>query len=203
MTIELFSNITQLIVSIVCAVIATTFAVRTRKVEYSLVAGVIDTCTLGILYWVTYQFITDQTPQIFYVADISWFAMYLFLLALELYLVKPDIKSKRHFAMYIPFPIGIALTIYFCQWGDILLNVSYMTVLSFCGYFAIKNLIFGNKTQKALHIFCILFIITEYSLWVASCFWISDTWTNPYFWFDFAITLQIACFFPIAKKVVG
>ncbi|WP_409968985.1 hypothetical protein RFF05_03180 [Bengtsoniella intestinalis] len=117
MSLELFSNFLQALVAVAVAIWATRVAIGEKTVAYTLAAGMLDTMALGILYWLTYQFMTDMTPQVFYVADVSWLAAYLFLLALELYLTVPEVKKKRHFAMYIPIPIGIGLTLYFCQWG--------------------------------------------------------------------------------------
>lgn len=202
MTLELFSNILQLAVCIVAAIVTTTIATNKKTVEYTLAAGVLITLALGISYWLTYQFLVELTPQIFYVADISWIAAYTFLLALELYITDDAVRGRRHFAMYIHFPILLAITIYFCQWGDVLMNFAYMIPLACCAYLAIRNLIFGGAKARVLHIFCIVFIITEYALWIASCFWVSDTWTNPYFWFDFMITAEIALFLPIVRKAV-
>ncbi|WP_409968984.1 hypothetical protein RFF05_03175 [Bengtsoniella intestinalis] len=83
-----------------------------------------------------------------------------------------------------------------------LLNISYMGVLTVCAYFAIQNLLFGDGKAKGIHIFCLVFIATEYALWIASCFWISDIWTNPYFWFDFLLTAEIGLFFPVVNRAV-
>ena len=46
------------------------------------------------------------------------------------------------------------------------------------------------------------FIALEYALWTASCFWVSDTLTNPYFWFDFLLTLVLLLFLPAVRKAV-
>ena len=36
----------------------------------------------------------------------------------------------------------------------------------------------------------------------ASCCWVSDTLTNPYFWFDFLLTLVLLLFLPAVRKAV-
>lgn len=46
------------------------------------------------------------------------------------------------------------------------------------------------------------FTALEYALWTASCFWVSDTLTNPYFWFDFLLTLVLLLFLPAVRKAV-
>jgi hypothetical protein len=43
----------------------------------------------------------------------------------------------------------------------------------------------------------------EFCLWTASCFWVSDTLTNPYFWFDFLLTAALFALLPATRKAVG
>ncbi len=199
MTVELFCNLFQLGVGAIAAAVAIDLALRKKTDGYVLAAGMLITFTMGNLYWFTYQLVTDQTPQIFYVSDTSWTVSYLFLLSMQLYVTQNSVRGQRHWTMYIPIPIGVALTLYFCQWGDILSNLLYMGTLTASAYLAIRNLHYGHPKGRGLHIFCILFVITEYALWLASCFWISDSWTNPYFWFDVALAVEIGCFLPMAK----
>lgn len=200
MTTELFSNLLQLIVVSISAILATKLALEKKTVFYVLTAGALDTFALGVLYWLSYQFFTEITPQIFYVADISWLASYLFFIALELSTTEPGAKGKWHISMVIPIALGIGFTIYFCQWGDILLNIAYMSALTVLGCLALRNLKFSSSHWKNLHIFMLLFMVTEYGLWLSSCFWISDTLTNPYFWFDFALTAEMGLLLPLIKK---
>lgn len=206
MTVELFSNITQTIVSIIATFFLIGYTYKTKKIECALFAGFLSGFALGILYWVTYQFLNAETPQIFYVADLAWLASNLFLVCLQIHITKEEAWGYRHFTMYIAALIGIILIIYFCQWGDILANILSVGTLTICSYYALRNLMYNKKHKiiskyKAIHIFCIVYVITEYSLWISSCFWISDTMTNPYFWFDFLLTLLVGASVPIIRKV--
>ncbi len=200
--IEQCSNISQLIVSLVAAGVATMTAVRKKTLLYVLAAGMLVTLALGILYWLTYQLIMGQSPDVFQASDFSWVASYLFLLAIELTLTAPHSKHKRYLPSYLPIAIAIALTIYFCQWGGVIMNILHVGILGICACCAMRNLHFGTVTHRPLHWFCLAFVATEYLLWISSCFWVSDTWTNPYFWFDFILTALIGLFYPLVKKVV-
>ena len=46
------------------------------------------------------------------------------------------------------------------------------------------------------------FAALEYALWTSSCFWVSDTLTNPYFWFDFLLSLVLLLLLPALRKAV-
>jgi hypothetical protein len=43
----------------------------------------------------------------------------------------------------------------------------------------------------------------EYCLWTASCFWVSDTLANPYFWFDFGLSGSAVLLLIAAERAVG
>ena len=42
----------------------------------------------------------------------------------------------------------------------------------------------------------------KYALRTAPRFWARDTLTNPYFWFDFLLTLVLLLFLPAVRKAV-
>ncbi len=203
LTIELFSNLLQLLVGGVTTCALAITAVQKKKLLYVLAAGMIGSLFLGILYWSTYQAIIGSTPEIFQVADFSWMAAYLFLLALEITLTTAQSKENRYLPSYLPFPIAITLILYFCQWGGVFMNVAHVGLLAFCAHYAVRNLRFGTAEYRPIHQFCIAFVAVEYSLWLSSCFWVSDTLTNPYFWFDFALTALMGLFYVLVKKVAA
>lgn len=208
MSVELFSNLTQTAVSLVATILAVRIVRGHRRVEYALCAGFLLAFALGILYWVTYQLLNLETPQIFYVADCAWVASTLFLLCLVLRVTCPQVKGYRHWGVYLPYAIALPLIVYFSQWGDVVLNILSVGGLAVCGHISLKELLYHKKEGTrppfvALHTLCLLFMLTEYALWLASCFWVSDTMTNPYFWFDFALTIEVGCFLLAVKKGVA
>ena len=76
-------------------------------------------------------------------------------------------------------------------------------MLAWC---AVRGLVWAKKTEsgrlRRFHGTVLAFIALEYALWTASCFWVSDTLTNPYFWFDFLLTLVLLLFLPAVRKAV-
>lgn len=202
MTIELFSNIVQMVVVTASAIMAIHLTICNQKVEYMQVAGSLSSYALGILYWSTYQLFNQQTPQVFYVADISWVAFFLFMMGLILYLGQ-ETKGKRHFAMFLHLPVFLGLNIFFCMWGDILYNTLQMIIFSVSWYVAVRGLLFGKKEKRKVYIYFLLLMLTQYALWITSCFWVSDTWTNPYFGFDFILTFALGMMLPMVKKAVN
>ena len=59
------------------------------------------------------------------------------------------------------------------------------------------------RAMQFFHIAVLRIIILEYCLWTSSCFWISDTYTNPYFWIDFLLTASLFALLPATKKAVS
>jgi len=57
--------------------------------------------------------------------------------------------------------------------------------------------------MQFFHIVVLLILILEYVLWTSSCFWVSNTLTNPYFWIDFLLTAALLALIPATRKAVG
>lgn len=207
MYIELFSNILQTVVVVLAFLLTMVQVRKCRKTECVLVACILASYALGIGYWLTYQLINAQTPQIFYVADLAWVATCLFWLCLEVHMTEKAVHAFRHWSLAVPLVVGVAITVYFCQWGDVLLNIFTVMPLAIASCIALANILYHRQNHLPcrylpLHWLCLCYVFTEYGLWIASCFWISDMLTNPYFWFDFALTFQLGLLPFVVKKAV-
>ena len=90
--------------------------------------------------------------------------------------------------------------------GDLLLNVLMCGLTMMLAWCAVRGLVWAKKTEngrlRRFHGTVLAFTALEYALWTASCFWVSDTLTNPYFWFDFLLTLVLLLFLPAVRKAV-
>ena len=49
----------------------------------------------------------------------------------------------------------------------------------------------------------IILVILENCLWLSSYPWVSDTWSNPYFWIDFTVTASLFSLLPAVRKAVN
>ena len=89
--------------------------------------------------------------------------------------------------------------------GEILSNLIYAVLMGLLLFASLRRLTDGNGggRSKALALLILLFCLLEYALWTASCFWTGETLGNPYYWFDFLLTLSFPFFLPAVKKAVA
>lgn len=203
---EIVDNAVQFAVTLVCALAAGHLAMRRRKQAYYILICYYAAFAMGILYWLVYDIITSYTPKIFYVSDLCWVAGYLFLLMLVTETAGAKEKKFYHPASWISAVLAVIMTCFFCQWGDCLENVIWCGIMGAVGWFAIRGCIWASRqhetARRNFHIWLLLIIAVEYSLWTVSCFWVSNTLSNPYFWFDFMLTACAAVLLPVTVKAV-
>lgn len=204
--IEVIDNAVQLLAISVCAVIAAVRAYRRQSQSYSLIACFFITFSLGMTYWLIYLLLKTYTPKVFYVSDLSWIGSFLFLLTFVIYYASPEERRFRHPAAWISPVIGIIMMLFYYRWGDYLTNTLWCGLTAAVGWFSIRGLIFARRqppparNRQYLHIVILSIIFLEYGLWTTSCFWSGNTFRNPYFYFDFALTATAVLLLPAMRK---
>ena len=152
------------------------------------------------------ELLRQETPQIFYVSDLAWLASYVFLLALTLTLADPEERQSRTGLCWLAPVFCLPQFALYATRGDLLLNVLMCGLTMMLAWCAMRGLVWAKKTEngrlRRFHGTVLAFTTLEYALWTASCFWVSDTLTNPYFWFDFLLTLVLLLFLPAVRKAV-
>jgi len=207
--IELLDNFSQFLVTLLAAVGAGILFYKSRVQAYLLLTCFFGTFMLGTLYWTLHFFLFNYTPQIFYVSELAWIASSMFLLTLEYTLSTPDERKFRHPAVWLVPIFCIPQLILYLLRGDILFNLLICGLTMAVAWCSARGLIYAKRQsgeQRAMqffHIAVLIIIILQYCLWTSSCFWISDTYTNPYFWFDFLLTASMFALLPATKKAVG
>lgn len=84
MNFELLDNLFQAAAMGCAAVVAGILALR-HKSRHCLILSLAYACfAMGTLYFVLYLAIIGDIPQVFYVAEVSWLASYLFFLSLQI-----------------------------------------------------------------------------------------------------------------------
>jgi hypothetical protein len=208
--IEILDNAIQIIVVAAGAAAAGIFYARRHSEAMLILALFYLTFFSGLLYWLLFLVLKTYTPRVFYVSDISWLGGFLFLLTLEQYLQTPEEKAFRHPAMLLAPALGIPLTVFYMVrgGGDYLYNALCGGLTIAAGVLAIRGLLFARRQKGAqreywwFHAAVLAELILEYCLWTASCFWSGGSLANPYFWFDFALTVSLALLYPALKKAV-
>ena len=84
MNFEIVDNIFQILVLFCVMTASAVTACKKKSRDFLLLAGGYGCFMMGTLYYVLYLIIMGKVPQIFYVAEISWLAAYLFFLSLSL-----------------------------------------------------------------------------------------------------------------------
>ena len=152
------------------------------------------------------ELLRQETPQVFYVSDLAWLASYVFLLALTLTLLDAGERQSRTGLCWLAPVFCLPQFLLYVTRGDLLLNVLMCGLTMMLAWCAVRGLVWAKKTGngrlRRFHGTVLAFTALEYALWTASCFWVSDTLTNPYFWFDFLLTLVLLLFLPAVRKAV-
>ena len=118
---------------------------------------------------------------------------------------KPAAFVKKNWKWLVPVFCLPQFGLYVTR-GDLLLNVLMCGLTMMLAWCAVRGLVWAKRTEngrlRRFHGTVLAFIALEYALWTASCFWVCDTLTNPYFWFDFLLTLVLLLFLPAVRKAV-
>ncbi|MBQ9815533.1 MAG: hypothetical protein IJM53_07580 [Lachnospiraceae bacterium] len=202
--IESIENALQIGALIICAVVSLYPTITRKSREWMILFFFYGSFLLGDIYWLVCLIFFGDTPKISVVSDLSWYAMYIFLYML-LIQTAPPVKTSRLRALPWLGPIfSVAMAVFFILRGEILSNIIYASLMGLLLFSVICRFIDWKiyKNQIFLSIMILVFCLLEYGLWTASCFWTSDTLTNPYYWFDFLLTVSAAIFLPATKKAV-
>ena len=179
---------------------------QSRRQPWFLLACFYGTFALGTLYWTLHLALRQETPQIFYVSDLAWIASFVFLLTLTLTLPSAaERRARTRLCLLVP-ALGLPQFALYVTHGDILSNVLMCGMTMRAAWCAVRGLVWaktgGDARLCRFHQAVLGFTALEYALWTSSCFWVSDTLTNPYFWFDFLLSAVLALFLPALGKAV-
>lgn len=206
--VELIDNALQFIVTLVAGVGAGILYYKGRKQAYFLLFCFLATFSLGTLYWTLHVLLFNYSPQIFYVSELAWIAGYLFLLTLGYTLSTMKERKFKHPAVWLVPIICIPQLGLYLTHGDILFNLLICGQTMAAAWYSVRGLIYARRQSgkprdmQYFHIAVLCIITLEYCLWTASCFWVSDTLTNPYFWLDFLLTAALFALLPATRKAV-
>ncbi len=207
--IETIDNAIQLIVTGACTVIAFVNAVRLRERAWTLLGLFSGIFFLGDLYWELYLVFYRTTPRYSYIADFSWYAAYLFLIMLTVYVRKERKPFRPCHWSFVTIPVfTVGSCLFFMQRGDYASNIVSMVLMTLILVSIAGELFSARKdeqngpSRRRFSFVVLLFCIAEYGMWFTSCFWAGDTIWNLYFWFDYLLSLTFILFVCSVRKVV-
>jgi len=181
--IELLSDALYCIAGFLCFVLALVRLNRVRSRPWLTLTFSYGCNLFAQVYWSGYSVVFGETPRYFYVSELGWAAMYVFIIMLL-----AECDSKREYAQpvrvaWIPVVVSallFVLIVYLA--GNVPLNLADNGLMAIMGYFAVKGLFAepssnfsGNRAYSAS---VLVFVIVELALWTASCFY--STTPIPY-----------------------
>lgn len=204
--IELFDNLSQLAVTAFCFVCTGVLFAKSHKQPFFLLACFYGAFSLGTLYWALHILLLQESPQMFYVSELGWVASYVFLLAIEITMSNPEERKVKTPLMLLPPLLFIPQFFLYLTRGDSFFNLLMCGITMVIAVYAVRSMVYikkhKEKPQKAFwfHLTVLFFVVLEYALWTWSCFWVSDTLTNPYFWCDFLLSAVMLLLLPAMRK---
>ena len=202
--IESIENTLQIAVLLLCACLALLWAARTRSRTWTLAFFFFGSFALGDIYWLAVLLFFGRTPQISVVSDLSWYASYLFLYLLLRRAEPPEARDKAGFLPWLGPAFAAGMAVFFMLRGEILSNLIYAILMGLLLFSSLRRLTDKSESGrfKGLPLLILIFCALEYALWTSSCFWTGGSLSNPYYWFDFLLTLSFPFFLPAVKKAV-
>lgn len=172
--IELYDNLLQIVLLLLCGCIALVRVIRSRDKVWVLLVYFYASWTMGDLYWLAHLAFFGDTPDYAYVSDVSWYASYIFLyLVMDQILPAHEVRERPLLPWLGPlFTAGMAA--FYMQYGQYVSNALTAILLGLLLYHAILRLrpsFPGVTARKRLIVYAsLLFCFIEYATWTISCF---------------------------------
>lgn len=200
MNFELLDNLFQVAALGCAAVVAGILALR-HKSRHCLILSLAYACfAMGTLYFVLYLAIIGNVPQVFYVAEVSWLASYLFFLSLQI-LRTESIKLRISWLPGICTVLSAAVFLFVRILPSYFISLLFELTMVAILYLTVFRLQSGAAYRQtdAVILACILL---QMSLYAVSGFIKDFTHFNLYFVVDIALTLSFLSLLPLTLREV-
>ena len=202
MNFELIDNCFQVAVLFCAALAAIAAALRHKDRRFLILALFFACISMGTLYWVLHIFIFGDVPQVFYVAEFSWLAAYLFLLSFQM------VRTDRAGPLFSLPALACALLAAAVVLAFRIFGPSYVVSAAFAGVvFAIVYLAIWRLRRRGggglIDCWLLLCVGLQLLLYMVSVFMQDFTRFNLYFAVDIALTSSFAALLPLALREVA
>lgn len=201
MNFELIDNLFQVILMSGAAILSAGLAFRKKSRQLLILAFAYGTFAMGTIYWLLHLAITGMVPQIFFVAEISWGASYLFLLSLQI-----ARTEKIKIRCSIPGLLAAFIASNRILWYRIL-GPSYffstifsltVSVIVYLAVFRLQTKVSGRRVDLQL----LILIILQMALYIVSRSMEDFQHFNLYFAIDISLTLCWVGMLPLILREV-
>ncbi len=207
MNISLFENLFMLLAAVLGLLSALFKYIEVRKRGWFLVAAFFLANLLSAYYWTTYTLVMRTEPDVSaFIAYFGWNVGYAVLLAAVLSLQPEGVKKYFHPLMLLPIPLNIWQFTIYIQYGGIFNNIWQGVFLTAVICFCLRIVIYWFKNRKNgvhfpyFHTVVLVYALSEYGMWTASCYdWPGD-YANPYYYCAFLSYIMFMLFAWAAGK---
>ena len=196
--VESIDNALQIVMLLICSGVAIGKAAAKRSRTWTLLFFFYGSWTLGDIYWQVCLIFYGRTPQISVVSDLSWYASYVFLYMILRETATPEGAREKRFLPWLGPLFSAGMAVFYMQWGNIFSNVICALMMGLLLFSVIRRFLDKEKykAQQPLCVMILVFCLLEYATWTSTCFFEGDGLENPYFWFDFLMTVCLIFFLP-------
>lgn len=201
MNFELYDNAFQILVLGTAALISFALSIYCHARSFLIMAFAYACFMMGTLFYTLHLAIIGDIPRIFYVAEISWMASYLFYLSLQIFRTE-TLKIRFH----ISSAIAAVLTSWHVVWWQIFGPFACFIVLLALTAGAIVYLsvfrMMVRKKYDRIDMCLILIVVLQIALYIVSAFMETFTRFNLYFAVDITLTMTMAMLIPLMYREV-
>ena len=201
MNFEVIDNFFQVILLLIMALLSLVASVRQRDRRPLVLAFAYVCFAMGTLYYVLYLVIIGKVPQIFYVAEISWLASYLFFLSLQI-LRSEKLRIRFSVPALLCAVLVAAGVMAFRIFGPSLVMSGLLAVTvgvnAYLSVFRIQE----KMQNRAVDVGMLVCIILQIALYAVSELMTDYTHFNIYFAVDITLSGCLAAMLPLTLREV-
>ena len=196
MNFEVIDNLFQAVLLGVMSAAALAAGLRRGSRKCMILAFAYACFTMGTLYYLLYIVIIGNNPKVFYVAEASWLASYLFFLSLQI--MRCDGMKVRLRPLPLIPAAGVGVSIVLCGiFGpSVIMSVLFALTAGGVLYLSIFRLAGGGK-NKYTDAVMIASVVLQVALYDISDFTHDYTRFCPYFAVDILLTLTLSALLPV------
>lgn len=201
MNFEAIDNLFQAILMVLSSVTAAVLAWRIKERLFLILSLAYICFAMGTIYWLLHVVIMGTAPQVFFVAEVSWGASYLFYLSLQ---IQRSEKMKVQF-LILPTLAAILVSLH-VAWYHILgpshfLSALGALIMGAITYLAVLRLVKrmpGWRTDMQF----LKIIVLQIALYIVSIRMTDFVHFNLYFAVDILLTLSFVGLLPLIWREV-
>lgn len=199
---ELIDNSFQIIILGICTIIALFLALRYKSRNMLILALAYACFCMGTTYYILYLIIRGNVPQIFYVAEISWLAAWLFYLSVQI------LRMEKIGYCFSWLAGGLAILIAIVAFADrafgpsLFFSALFALTAGMNLYLSILGIrsVHPYRSMDALMAACTVLQVLVY---LVSDFTRDYTCFNLYFAVDITLTLSMVALLPLTLREVS